>query len=260
MHPTAVLLDLDGVIYQSDRAIDGAAEVVAELQRQGTPHLFLTNTTSRPRQSLVDKLASFGIKTDADHLLTPPVAAARWLLEHQANQVALFVPEATQADFGNIPRLAEDTDQGADAVVIGDLGESWDYHRLNRAFRLLKGDPPPHFLALGLTRFWQADDGLRLDVGAFAAALEFASGRAPLVLGKPARAFFEVALSLAGNTADRTLMIGDDVQSDVLGANALGMQTALVRTGKYRPEDEARLPEQGQVIDSIADLPTLLSW
>lgn len=260
MHPTAVLLDLDGVIYQSDHAIAGAAEVVAELQQRGMPHLFLTNTTSRPRQSLVDKLDGFGIQTDADHLLTPPVAAARWLQEHQASQVALFVPEATRADFGDITLLTEDADQGADAVVIGDLGEGWDYRRLNRAFRLLKADPPPHFLALGLTRFWQADDGLRLDVGAFAAALEFASGRAPLVLGKPAKAFFEVALSLIGTAADQTLMIGDDVQSDVLGADALGMQTALVRTGKYRPEDEARVPNNGQVIESIANLPNLLSW
>lgn len=256
----SVLLDLDGVIYQNDHAIAGAAEVVAELQRRATPHLFLTNTTSRPRQSLVDKLGSFGIETDAEQLLTPPVAAARWLQDHHAGQVALFVPEATRADFGDITLLPEDTDQGADAVVIGDLGEEWSYHRLNRAFRLLKGDPPPHFLALGLTRFWQAHDGLRLDVGAFSAALEFASGRAPLVLGKPAKAFFEVALNLVGNTAERTLMIGDDVQSDVLGADTLGMQTVLVRTGKCRPEDEARVPERGQVIGSIADLPDLLGW
>jgi len=260
MHPTAVLLDLDGVIYQSDHAIAGAAEVVAELQQRGTPHLFLTNTTSRPRQSLVDKLDGFGIQTDADHLLTPPVAAARWLLEHQANQVALFVPEATRSDFTDVTPLPEDAEQGAGAVVIGDLGEEWNYPRLNRAFRLLKDDPPPHFLVLGLTRFWQADDGLRLDVGAFAAALEFATGRTPLVLGKPAKAFFEVALNLVGTAANQTLMIGDDIQSDVLGADALGMKTALVCTGKYRPEDEAHLPSRGQVIGSIADLPTLLDW
>lgn len=257
MQTTAVLLDLDGVIYEGSRPIEGAAETVALLQQRGIPHLFLTNTTSRPRQALVDKLADMGIDTDVDHLLTPPVVAARWLSEHARGPVALFVPAATQADFEGFEILPESAQEGAHAVVIGDLGAGWDFDRLNRAFRLLMAGEP-HFLALGMTRYWQADDGLRLDVGAFTSALGFATGKEPIVTGKPAEAFFDIALKQLGTTTEQTLMVGDDIQSDILGAAWLGFQTALVRTGKYRPAEEERLPGGSQVIDDINELPRLL--
>jgi len=257
MQASAVLLDLDGVIYEGDRAIDGAAATVALLQQHRVPHLFLTNTTSRPRQALVDKLADMGITTDTEHLLTPPVVATRWLTEHASGPAALFVPAATRADLGDIDTLPDDADHGAHAVVIGDLGKEWDFARLNHAFRLLMAGAP-HFLALGMTRYWQAEDGLRLDVGAFTSALSFACGREPLIMGKPAEAFFDIALKQLGSTSEQTLMVGDDVQSDILGASWLGLQTALVRTGKYRPDDEERLPGGAEVIDDITELPRLL--
>jgi len=250
-----LLVDLDGVLYQEGRAIEGAPEAVTWLVEHDVPHLFLTNTTSRPRAALVEKLAGLGIETDAGCILTPPVAAERWLAEHAPGPAALFVPEETAGEIEAVPRLAADAESGAASVVLGDLGEGWSFPVLNRAFRLLMAEPEPALVALGMTRYWRAPDGLRLDVAPFVKALEHATGATATVLGKPAGAFYRAALALLGCAADATVMIGDDVVGDVQGAQRAGLRGVLVRTGKYRPADEQGEIRPDAVLESIADLP-----
>lgn len=251
----ALLIDLDGVVYEGERAVDGAVDALRWIRDQGIAHLFLTNTTSRPRSALVEKLAGFGVEADEDDILTPPVAAAAWLRERGAGRVAAFVPEATTAEFSAFDQLGDDDTGPADAVIVGDLGEGWTFARLNRAFRLLMEEPRPHLVALGMTRYWKAEDGLRLDTAPFVVALSHASGAEPVVLGKPATPFFETALAKLGAGADETVMLGDDLRADVGGAQAAGIDGVLVRTGKYRGEDSADDAEPVAVLDSIADLP-----
>jgi HAD superfamily hydrolase (TIGR01458 family) len=251
----AVLFDLDGVIYQGEAPIEGAAEAVAWFRDEGIPHLFLTNTTSRPRSAIVEKLAGFGLTVDEDRVLTPPVATRRWLAGHAEGPVALFVPSGTRAEFSGLEVLPEDAATGACAVILGDLGKDWDFQTLNRAFRLLMADPPPALIALGMTRYWRADDGLRLDTGPFVAALQQATGIEPVVLGKPAAPFFETALQILGSEAAQTLMVGDDIRGDIGGAQAAGLKAVLVRTGKFMPEDlEGDIHPDG-VIDDVTALP-----
>ncbi len=251
----AVLFDLDGVVYEGERPIPGAAEAVAWFQDRSIPHLFLTNTTSRSRAALVEKLARFGIATDASRILTPAAAALVWLQTRIKGKVALFVPPATRAELAPVPALADDAETGAAAVVIGDLGEAWDFATLNRAFRLLMTDPAPTLVALGMTRFWKAEDGMRLDAGPFVAALEFATSAEPVVLGKPAAPFFQAALETLSVPATGVVMIGDDIRNDVEAAKKLGLGGVLVRTGKFRPGDLALGVECDAVLDSVADLP-----
>ena len=118
----AILFDLDGVFYQGDKPIKGAAEVASWVRDNDIAHLFITNTSSRPRSALVNKLANFGIHTDESHIFTPPVATVRWLKQQQNDQkIALFVPEATQTEFSDLSVLHEGDDAVA-AVVVGDLG------------------------------------------------------------------------------------------------------------------------------------------
>ena len=251
----ALLLDMDGVLYEEERPVPGAAESVAWLRAQRVPFLFLTNTTSRPRSALVEKLAGLGIPTSEDEIFTPPVAASTWLASHAEGPAALFVPAATAAEFGDVPLLPNDAESGAASVVIGDLGAGWDFDTLNRAFRLLMGEPRPALIALGMTRYWRAEDGLRLDVAPFVAALERASGAEAIVLGKPARPFFEAAAERLGARVDDLVMIGDDVVGDVQGAQRAGMRGVLVRTGKFRAADLEGGIRPDAVLDSIADLP-----
>jgi len=196
-----------------------------------------------------------GIRVDADDLLTPAVAAAAWLGRYTDRPAALFVPEATRAEFASLPRLDADSETGAGAVVVGDLGTGWDFATLNRAFRLLMAEPRPPLVALGMTRYWEAGDGLRLDAGAFVTALAFAAGVEPVVLGKPAPDFFAAGLQQLGTSPGETVMIGDDIVGDVEGALAAGLNGVLVRTGKFRPGDLDRETAPTAVLESIADLP-----
>ena len=250
----AILFDLDGVFYRGDQPISGGAGVAQWADAARIPHLFLTNTTSRPRAALVDKLAGFGIATDVAHIVTPPVAAVAWCRRHLAGQsVALFVPPQTHDEFDTLREAGDEEAIGA--IIVGDLGEAWDFARMNQAFRLLMRDPQPRLIALGMTRYWQAADGLRLDVAPLVVALSHAAGVEPLVLGKPAKGFYEAAVDLLGADYDRVVMIGDDIRGDIEGAQRAGLHGVLVRTGKFREADLSLGISPDAVLDSIADLP-----
>ena len=250
-----VLLDLDGVLYEGDEPVPGAAGVVDWLVREGIPFRYLTNTTSRPRRAVVDKLAGQGVAATAAQVLTPAVAAVAWLRRHDVEHPALFVPEATGTEFEALDPLPQDAVDGAGAVVVGDLGRGWDFETLNRAFRLLMGEARPPLIALGLTRYWRADDGLRLDAGPYVRALEHAAGRTAVVLGKPDPAFYGTAVADLDLPPAQVVMVGDDIRSDVEGAQRAGLAGVLVRTGKFSPTDLAGDVSPDAVLDSVADLP-----
>ncbi|WP_455233936.1 TIGR01458 family HAD-type hydrolase [Thiogranum longum] len=251
----AILFDLDGVIYVGNEAIGGARDAVDWVRSHAIPHLFVTNTTSRPRAAICRKLKAMDISVDPEHILTPPVAAAHWLEANVHGPVALFVPEATQTEFKNLQLWDGSETQSVAAVVLGDLGEDWSFARLNQAFRCLMQKPTPKLIALGMTRYWRAADGLRLDTGPFVAALQYATGAEPLVIGKPANAFFHAGADALGADHDQVLMIGDDIRGDIEGARKAGLKAMLVRTGKFQPGDLQGNVQPDVVLDSIADLP-----
>lgn len=251
-----LLFDLDGVLYNSEQPIPGAAEALAWVRSHDIPHLFVTNTTSRSRSVLVEKLARFGIGGVEADILTPPLVASQWLRKNAAgSRSALFVRAAARADFAGVDVLPDEAEDGADVVVIGDLGRHWDFPTLNRAFRLLHHNPQAKLIALGMTRYWMAEDGISLDVAPFVAALEHATGRRAMVFGKPAANFFQAAAERLSLEPGEVLMVGDDIEADVRGAMAAGMLGALVRTGKYRPADVESGRPPDIVLDSVAVLP-----
>jgi len=190
----AILFDMDGVLYNSGQTIEGTAEALQWVRARRIPHLFVTNTSSRGRDALIEKLARFGVPSSKDEILTPAAAAARWLRMHGSGPVALFVKASLRDEFTGVASVDENAETGARYVVIGDLGDAWDFHTLNRAFRLLHSNPEATLIALGMTKFWEAPDGLSLDVAPFVAALEHAARRQAVVFGKPSRAFFDILL------------------------------------------------------------------
>jgi HAD superfamily hydrolase (TIGR01458 family) len=109
-------------------------------------------------------------------------------------------------------------------------------------------------IALGMSRYWRADDGPRLDVGPIAAAFMYATGQQPIVLGKPAKEFFWLALRDLQIDPAQGVMVGDDIVTDIGGAQAVGLKTILVRTGKFRPQDLDGAIKPDLIVDSIADL------
>jgi len=251
----SLLFDLDGVLYQGNRIIDGAVETVRWCEQRGIAHRFVTNTSSKPRSALVERLSGLGLSVSPEEIVAPPVAAHDYLIARRATPAALFVRDATREDFEELECLGDTAEQGARSVVIGDIGEAWNFATLNRAFRLLMAEPRPILVALGMSRYAQGDTGLVLDVAPFIKALEHAAGCEAVVMGKPAKRFFEAALRQLGTAAADTVMIGDDVHGDVAGAQAAGLTGILVRTGKFRPSDLDGDLRPDAVLDSVADLP-----
>lgn len=252
---TGILFDLDGVIYQNGQLIPGAAQALNWVKKYNIPHLFVTNTSSKPRSAIVNKLASFGITTDPQHILTPPIAANNWLSNKLKNpRVALYVAEATKADFTGC-KIAKSEEQHIDAVVIGDLGDQWTFPLINTAFKQLIASPEAQLIALGLTRYWKTSTGLQLDVGPFVKALEYAISKEAIVCGKPSSSFFQTAAQQLQQAPEQLLMIGDDIQGDINGAQQAGLKAIQVRTGKFQPADLQQGIKPDAIIDSIADLP-----
>jgi phospholysine phosphohistidine inorganic pyrophosphate phosphatase len=248
-----LLLDLSGVIYVQDDAVPGAAEALGRLRSGGIPTRLVTNTTMRPRRSILERLERLGVEADPDELITPATLAARRCADAGYESVSLVVLDELREDLEGLERRGD----SVDAVIVGDLGERWDYDVLNRAFRELMDGAA--LIALQRNRYWETSEGLSLDAGPFVAALEYATGRHAEVMGKPSPAFFELALAELGISADRAAMVGDDAEADVGGAMDAGLAGILVRTGKFR---EGLVEEPGieptATVDSIADVPALL--
>jgi HAD superfamily hydrolase (TIGR01458 family) len=251
--PSGLLIDLDGVLYVEDAPVHGAREALERLRERGLALRFVTNTTSRSRPATLDKLRDLGFDVAAEELVTPAALAVRHCRERGMERVALLMNDEVKGDFEEL----EEDGQDPEAVIVGDLGERFDYSSLNRAFRMLMQGA--ELVALQKNRYWLREDGLSLDVGPFVAALEYASGREAYVVGKPAPGFFAEVLSGLGLDAGAVAMIGDDVETDVGGALAAGLAGVLVRTGKFREDVVAASGvEPTATVDSIADVPELL--
>ena len=247
------LIDLDGVLYIEDETIPGAVETVNWLRQQGYPFRFLTNTTMRSRDSLVAKLSRIGIQADPGEMFSTAVVAAKWLADQGVSRVQLLLTADAQKDFAGF----DITDRQPEVVVMGDLGEQFTFDILNSAFLAVKAGAK--LVALQKGRYWQTESGLAMDAGAFVAALEYATETEAELIGKPNRAYFDVALMDIGLDPSEVAMIGDSLDADILGAQALGMPTILVRTGQYVFDAQNPWPAQPDwTIDSIADLPGLV--
>jgi HAD superfamily hydrolase (TIGR01458 family) len=253
----AILFDLDGVLYEGDKPIGGAAETINWFNKNSIPHLFLTNTTSKSRLELVAKLASFGITSKEKDFLTPCVAARQWLLANKLNNIALFVTETTAEEFSDFNLVADYKDNAhnkIDAVVIGDLGQQWSFDIMNRIFRILINNPQAKLIALGMTRYWRNTSGLQLDVGPMIKAFEYATGINAVVTGKPAKEFFQAAVDLLGEQ-DNIVMIGDDIRGDIEASQHAGLKAIQVRTGKFSESDLEQGITPDVILDSVAALP-----
>ena len=253
LRATSVLVDLDGVLYVEDEPIAGAIEAVAALRDHGLRLRFVTNTTSRPRRDILARLDRLGMPVPERELVTPACLAVQHCLAAGRRRALLLMRDEVKADLAGLQEVGE----GADVVVVGDLGEDFSYRVLNQAFReLLAG---AELVALQKNRYWRTPEGLSLDVGPFVAALEYATGCDAVVVGKPAPDFFATVLAGLGVRPADAVMVGDDVESDVGGALRAGLAGVLVRTGKYRSEAVAASGvEPTATVDSIADVPALL--
>ncbi|CAN5837750.1 TIGR01458 family HAD-type hydrolase [soil metagenome] len=247
MRLKGLLLDLDGTLYVGDEPITGAREAVEAMKASGFALRYVTNTTRMPRRLVRERLLALGFEVEEPEVFTPARAAAGTI---GASSCFVLVNDSLLEDLAEVDL----TDDDPHYVLVGDLGEDFTYARLNQAFRHIMDGA--ELLALQKNRFWRTDSGVSLDVGPFVAALEYATGKSASVVGKPERAFFELALEDLGLSANEVGVVGDDAEADVMGAKDAGLLGIQVRTGKWQAATETG--EADLVIDSIADLPGVL--
>jgi HAD superfamily hydrolase (TIGR01458 family) len=265
--PLAYLFDLDGTLYTDAGPFPGAVSLLRGLKARRIGFCYVTNATSRPRTSLVERLRGYGFEAELDEAFTPVTACAAIARGMGCTTLAPFGNAATLADlreFELVGGTAEQTRRAGStpcAVVIGDLGERWSFALMQEAFDYLVAGA--HLIALSRDRFWMTRMGLTLDAGPFVAGLEYASGKTATVAGKPSPDFFHAAarsLGLAPGMDSREIaMVGDDIWSDIQGAQRAGYQCWLVRTGKFQEE---KLKESGvapeRLLESVAEVGALL--
>lgn len=238
-----VLIDLEGVLYVGGYPLPGAREALLSLRAAGIPMRFVTNTTRLTRTAIVNRLALMGLDVSAHHLLTPVVVARQYLIARQLTPHLLVHP-AIVGEFADL------IGPSPGVVLLGDAGATFSYETLNQCFRLLLDGLP--LLAMGSNRYFRDGNDLSLDIGPFMAALEYAAEMEAVVLGKPSATFFHAALNSLDLPSQDVVMIGDDAEMDVHGALAAGLHGILVRTGKYRYGDEAKVePHGGRVFDDL---------
>lgn len=222
------------------------------------PYRLVTNTTSRSRAMLVERLRGYGFAVSPEEVFTATIAGAEVAREAGYSSVAPFVPEPALADLSGLDLCGgisgNPATRNPQAVLVGDLGDRWTYALMQQAFEYLMAGAA--LIALSRDRYWLKDGRLALDAGPFVTGLEFACGKTALVAGKPSPAFYAAALrSMGVDTPKAAAMVGDDVWSDVQGAQRAGLQGWLVRTGKYR---QAVLDDSGvkpdRILDSVAAL------
>ncbi|MGW3144956.1 TIGR01458 family HAD-type hydrolase [Streptomyces sp. NPDC001177] len=253
----AVLIDIDGVLTVSWQPLPGAVGALREIRAAGLGVALVTNTTSRTRASIAETLTEAGFEVRAEDVLTAPSVTAAHLAEHfPGARCALLNSGDIAEDLAGITLV--DGDTVPDVVVVGGAGPEFGYVALNRAFGHLQRGA--RLVAMHRNLYWRTDEGLRLDTGAFLVGLEKAARVEAEVTGKPSPAFFGAALARLGVGADQALMVGDDIESDVLAAQRAGITGVLVKTGKYLPETHEKASgTPDHVLDSFADLPALLN-
>ncbi len=245
------LIDLDGVLYVDKVPLKGANESIRYLDENGYRYRFVSNTTSKCRSSLAALLGEMGFDIPEERIFTPSIAAAERIGGERDKRCFLLTKEDVKRDFQDAGiSLAE---EDADFVVICDAEDLFTFDHLNRAFRLIMEGAK--IVALEKDRYWMGSDGLCLSVGPFATALEYATGKEVEVMGKPSKEFFLMALMDLGAVPEETAMIGDDINTDVGGAQDMGMMGILVKTGKYRKElVESSSVTPDLTLESIAEL------
>ena len=247
------LFDLDGVFIQSDRLLPGALKTIQVLENKSIPFRFLTNTTTKSRNTLHMMLLDMGIKCKREHIFSAGYSGVKTIREMGNPSCVLYISDDLKKDYKIFNLKASNPE----LIVIGDY-DRWDFTMLNQAFNHVMNGA--EILALHLGKYYKVDSGLRLDSGSIVKALEYATDKEAIVVGKPSIKFFKAALDDLNLDPSEVLMFGDDLYNDIYGAQRLKVNGILVKTGKYHH----KMLEMNDVkpygsIDSIGNLAKILS-
>ena len=249
--PHGFLIDMDGVVYRGSELVPGADRFISEILDHALPFFFLTNNSQRTRRDVVTKLSRLGVRVDESHIFTCAMATARFLASQKPDGTAFVIGEG-----GLLHALHQNgysiVDHDPDYVVVGE-GRAVTYEMVEAAIRMVHRGAK--LVATNLDPTCPTQAGPRPGCGAIVAMLEAATGRKAFSVGKPSPVMMRAARKELGLDASRTTMIGDTMDTDILGGVQLGYRTVLVLSGGTRREDLAAFAYRpDMIVDSIADL------
>jgi NagD protein len=249
------LIDMDGVLYRGSELIPGADDFIHQLRARHVPFRLLTNNSQRTRRDMAAKVARLGIEVEEEHVFTSAMATARYLARQKPGGTAFVIGEG-----GLLTALHENgyavVDHAPDYVVVGE-GRTFNLELVEAAVNMVVGGAK--LVATNLDPNCPTQDGLRPGCGAMVAMLEAATGVKAFSVGKPSPVMMRDARKELGLATDETAMIGDTMETDILGGVQLGFHTVLVLSGGTRPEDLRRYAYRPEVVvDSLAEFSELL--
>jgi NagD protein len=245
------LIDMDGVIYRGGHLIPGADRFINDLRQANVPFRFLTNNSQRTRRDIATRLQRLDIEVEEEHVYTCALATARFLAEQKPQGTACVIGEG-----GLLTALHEYgyaiVDREPDYVVVGE-GRTMSFELIEAALRMIVAGAK--LVATNLDPNCPTELGIRPGCGATVAMLEKAAGVKAFSVGKPSPVMLRHARKELGLTTSQTIVIGDTMETDILGGVQLGFKTILVLSGGTRHEDLGRYAYQpDKIVDSIADL------
>lgn len=249
------LIDMDGVLYRGTELIPGADSFIQQLRDRDIPFRLLTNNSQRTRRDVVAKLSRMGIDVEEEHVFTSAMATARFLAQQTPGGTAYVIGEG-----GLLTALHQNgyavVDHEPDYVVVGE-GRTFNLELVEAAVRMIAGGAK--LIATNLDPNCPTQNGLRPGCGAMVGLLEIATGVKAFSVGKPSSVMIRAARKELGLATDETTIIGDTMETDILGGVQLGFHTVLVLSGGTRQEDLPRYAYRPDiVVDSLAELSVLL--
>jgi HAD superfamily hydrolase (TIGR01458 family) len=222
-----IVLDLDGTVFFKGKLIEGVADNLSRLRHEGYNLRFVTNTDSMDRLTITENLKAYGLELPVKELYNCSIAAVKFMERQDSKTCFVLASDKILPEFDHLPK----DETNPDYVVVGDFRDKVTYQNINHAFRCIHNGAD--IVAMQDSGYMYTSDGINLDTGAFVRMFEYASGKEAILVGKPSREFFEIALEGSGSQPEETLVVGDDLSSDILGARNLGSRSVLVKTGKF---------------------------
>jgi 4-nitrophenyl phosphatase len=238
-----ILLDGDGVLWKSDNPVPGLNPFFEFLVGNGINWALLTNNNTRTSQEYIDKFRKFGISANSNFVFTSSTTTAEYLLDRFGRGAPLHVVGmagliTTLEDAGFQLSIGEENPENKVIAVVAGMDRQINHQKIKIAMRLIMSGAA--FIATNIDGSFPTPEGINPGTGMVIGALQFTSGVQPFVAGKPHPAIFQIALKKFSSTPEETLMVGDRLETDILGASNLGIRTAAVLTGVTSREEISR--------------------
>jgi 4-nitrophenyl phosphatase len=232
-----LLIDMDGVLYRGLEPIEGAKEFLSFVEGQGIPFLLFTNNSTLTPEQYVAKLAAMDIQVTPEHVFTSAQATAMYLpnVVQPGSRVFVIGKDGLRTAVTAGGYVIVDS-KDVDAVVMG-MDMDLDYRKLRIATLAIRAGAA--FVGTNPDRTFPSEEGIVPGTGAGLAAVEAATDVAPILVGKPEATIFEIALTKLGTSREETAMIGDRPETDLVGAERVGIKTIFVLTGVADESDLA---------------------